>query len=182
MQPPLQQVQTENAKKNNNNYFLLISDFIAKKETFTATTVLGTCVAVVIWDKVNKIGGINHYMLPENKTEKIKSPKYGRDSINLMYEKLIKLGAEKKYLIAKVVGGAQKIAIDNNRLKIGSLNVRIAKEVLNELNIKIVAQDTGNNYGRKIIFNSENGDVLVKKIIPASQKIAQIKNAGPFAN
>jgi chemotaxis protein CheD len=125
------------------------------------TTVLGSCVAVCIYDPVRKMGGMNHYMLPLWNGEGLASAKYGNIAIEKLISQMEELGSERKNLYAKVFGGASQV---NYSMKIGERNVHVAKTMLNEMRINIVAESLNGEKGRKIIFNTYTGEVRMKYV------------------
>ncbi|WPX08381.1 chemotaxis protein CheD [Anaerocellum danielii] len=128
---------------------------------------LGSCVGVCIYDTKIKIIGMIHIMLPyswgvKNNTN---PAKFADTGIPLLIEKMEELGASKKNMVAKLVGGAQMFEVTRSEfMNIGKRNVEAAKKVLQDQNISIVAEDTGGNYGRTIIFYSEDGRIEIKTI------------------
>lgn len=136
---------------------------IAYKPT-CISTLLGTCIAVCLWDTKSKIGGMNHYLLPLWNGEGLASPKYGNIAIQKLIEKMESMGAERKNLIAKVFGG--KAFTDGNSIayNIGVRNIYIAQEMLRDYNIAIKASDVGGEFGRTIRFDTSNGTVMMKYI------------------
>lgn len=128
---------------------------------------LGSCVGVCIYDAKTKIIGMIHIMLPyswgvKNNTN---PAKFADTGIPLLIEKMEELGAAKKNMVAKLAGGAQMFEVTRSEfMNIGKRNVDAAKKVLQDLNISIVAEDTGGNYGRTIIFYSEDGRLEIKTI------------------
>ena len=141
---------------------------IMKAPGILTTLGLGSCVGIALYDKYNKIAGLAHIMLPSSKEIKNNEnkAKFADTGIEFLIEKMIKEGAFKKNLTAKVTGGSQMFSFNNNNniLKIGERNVLATKEKLEELNIKIISEDTGGNYGRTIELNAEDGSLLVKTI------------------
>ena len=129
---------------------------------------LGSCVGIALYDKHNKIAGLAHIMLPSSKEIKNNEnkAKFADTGIDLLIEMMIKKGAKKENLTAKVTGGSQMFSFNNNSsvLKIGERNVIATKEKLNDLNIRIISEDTGGNYGRTIELDAEDGLLLVKTI------------------
>ena len=107
-------------------------------------------------------------MLPSSKEIKNNSntAKFADTGIELLLKKMLELGANKRSIVAKIAGGAQMFSFNstNDILKIGERNVKATKEKLKELNIPILAEDTGGNYGRTIELNSEDGSLLIKTI------------------
>lgn len=148
---------------------------VSKSPCIITTLGLGSCVGVVLYDKVNKIGGLAHIMLPSSQNIKNNSnkAKFANTAIEILIDKMIKLGANKNNLIAKLAGGSQmfKFTTQNEMLRIGERNIAAAKEKLKEYGIPIVAEDTGGNYGRTIELNCEDGSLLVKTIGRGSKYI-----------
>ncbi len=129
------------------------------------STVLGSCVAVCLYDTKLGIGGMNHYLLPFWNGNGLQSPKFGNISIPKLIEAMLMNGANPRTLEAKVFGGASiNIGVSANTMMIGEKNIMVAKEILKEYKIAIVAEDSGGQNGRKIQFNLERGKVLMKYI------------------
>lgn len=154
--------------------FLYASALIVSNKPTLVKTVLGSCVSVCLFDKENGVGGINHFMLPYWQGNELASPKFGNVAMKKLLEKAIYLGADIKYLKAKIFGGAEVLNYQNCHFKIGSKNLEIAKSFLRESEIPIISSDTGGNYGRKITFNTESGEVYSKKIDPSIEPIKMI--------
>lgn len=143
-------------------HFLYPSTLFASKEPYVVKTILGSCVAICLWDPVTKIGGINHYMLPNWNGNDLASPKYGNIAIDKLLEKMMQLGARKENLKAKIFGGGELIDGGSKGTLIGERNIRVARLILEEKNISIVASSTGGRKGRKILFFTETGEVRHK--------------------
>ena len=129
---------------------------------------LGSCVGVVLYDPGKKISGMVHVMLPDS--TKIKNnenrAKFADTGIQDLYDAVIKLGAVKRSLVAKIAGGAQMFAFksDNDMLRVGDRNVEATLKKLGELGIPVIAQDTGKNSGRTIEFYPDTGELLIKSV------------------
>lgn len=127
---------------------------------------LGSCVGICIIDKVKKVAGMVHIMLPTNNNADDKKNifKYADTGIPEMVKQMESLGCMRGRMIAKIAGGAKMFEIKGNSSigNIGERNVVATKEILNKLNIKIISQDVGENYGRTIIFDSETGNLTIK--------------------
>lgn len=135
--------------------------FLGAKPT-EITTVLGSCVAVCLYDKVEQVGGMNHYLVPLWNDNGLQSPKYGNISIPKLIENMLNIGCEKYNLEAKIFGGGNVINVSQEDMMIGRKNILIAKEILRDYNIKITAQDVGGNRGRKILMRSDTGKIFLK--------------------
>lgn len=159
--------------KENNVHFLYPAGLFVSRSGQLISTVLGSCVAVCLWDRILKYGGMNHFMLPLWNGKGLASPKYGNIAIEKLYEKMIKMGCNKYNLKAKVFGGGDVISSDNNVFQIGKRNIIIAEEVLEELKIPVISSSTGGEKGRKILFNTATGEVIHRYV--QKQSLEQLK-------
>jgi chemotaxis protein CheD len=123
-------------------------------------TVLGSCVAVCLFDTKNKISGMNHYLLPLWNGNGLKSLKYGNISIERLIEAMQAVGADHRSIEAKIFGGAMLNI--NEEISVAPRNISIAVDMLRHYRIPIVAQDVGGNRGRKVIFSNDDGSAYVK--------------------
>jgi len=140
-----------------------VSDFkVGDKNDLLRTVGLGSCVAVCLYDKQNLIGGLGHILLPDNTNDTSTPAKYANTAIPLLIKTMIEHGANPKNLTAKLAGGAQMFAFANTN--IGKSNAKKVKEVLNDLNIDIIAEELGGNFGRAIDFFVHDGSVIIKSV------------------
>jgi chemotaxis protein CheD len=146
------------------NHFLYPAALFASREPYVVNTILGSCVAVCIYDPVLKYGGINHYMLPLWNGQGLASPKFGNIAIHKLLEKMLSYGSLQKNLVAKVFGGGNVIETHGAQFMIGERNINLAIDMLNELQIQIISKSVGGNQGRKIHFNTSTGEVRQKMI------------------
>ncbi len=136
---------------------------------------LGSCVGVVLYDPTKKICGMVHVMLPDS--TKIKNnenlAKFADTGIEELLKQIVAKGANRKNVVAKIAGGAQMFAFksDNDMLRVGDRNVEATKEKLKQLQIPLIAEDTGKNSGRTIEFYPETGELLVKSVGKTPYKI-----------
>ena len=144
-------------------HFLYPAALFASKDAVTVSTILGSCVAVCLFDKSKNIGGINHFMLPLWNGQGLESPKYGNVAIRKLLQKLEPLGCRKEDLIAKIFGGGEVIETGTH-FQIGARNIQTAEEELKALGIPIVARSTGGKNGRKLEFDTETGAVRQRLI------------------
>lgn len=149
---------------NISSYYLYPAALFASKQPYIVNTILGSCVAICIYDPVLNIGGINHYMLPLWNGKGLASPKYGDIAIEKLADKMRSFGSNIHNLQAKVFGGGEVIDTKIASFNIGARNISIAYDKLYELKIKIIAESTGGKYGRKIIFNTSTGEVRQKLV------------------
>ncbi len=143
-------------------HYLYPGALFVNKQPYFITTILGSCVAVCLYDKRLNIGGMNHYLLPFWNGEGLPSPKFGNIAIKQLISKMKALGSNPEDLIAKLFGGAAVLNTKQEVFYIGERNIAVAKKVLDEAGISIVAQSTGGDRGRKIIFNTATGEIRHK--------------------
>lgn len=146
-----------------NRHFLYPGTIFAEPQQYQISTVLGSCVAVCLWDQVVRRGGMNHMMLPLWNGEGLATPKYGNIAMEKLLAKVLAIGCRREHLVAKVFGGANVSGSGLEVFMIGDRNITLALEMLEEFRIPVVAQDVGGRVGRKIIMNSETGVVMVGK-------------------
>ena len=129
---------------------------------------LGSCVGVALYDKAAKVAGLVHVMLPDSTKvrQNQNRAKFADTGIDLLIEMLQKAGANRAMLTAKIAGGAQMFAFQSKSslIKVGEKNVIAVKKKLEELKIPILAEDTGENYGRTVIFYPETGDFVIRAV------------------
>ena len=131
---------------------------------------LGSCVGIAIRDPVTKIGGLAHIMLPDSKAM-LKGcqniAKFADTGIEELVRQMEKLGAARFRMVAKLAGGATMFSFEGSNPSIGqvgSRNVEASKAKLMELKIPILAQDTGANYGRTVVFYPETGEYHIRAV------------------
>jgi len=145
-------------------HFLYPSTLYASREPVVVNTILGSCVAVCLFDTYLQFGGINHYMLPFWNGQGLASPKFGNIAIEKLLEKMQALGSSQNNLIAKVFGGGNIIEATTAQFMIGDRNIAVAMDMLKEMRIQVVSQSVGGNLGRKIQFDTSTGEIKHKFI------------------
>lgn len=145
-------------------HFLYPSALFVRRNPHIVTTVLGSCVAVCLFDRVRKIGGINHYMLPLWNGRGLASPKYGNIAIEKLVQSMLEVGCSRSNLDAKIFGGGEVLDLKNTSFDIGNRNIKIAFDTMAEYNIPIVAKSVGGNLGRKLLYNTGTGGVKQKYV------------------
>lgn len=141
---------------------------IAKEPDILTTLGLGSCVGIALYDASLKLGGLAHIMLPDSTQIKNNSnkAKFADTAIELLLEQMINKGARKNRMVAKIAGGAHMFDFKNmdDMMRIGTRNVTAVTQILKEIHIPIIAQDTGDNYGRTIELHTLTGMLRVKTI------------------
>ncbi len=145
---------------------ILPGEYYATTRPMLVVTVLGSCVSACVRDRVNGIGGMNHFMLP--RANEIGEPinasaRYGTYAMELLINQVLKLGGRRQNLEAKVFGGGSVLrgfSISN----VGERNAHFVRMYLHAEDIPIVAEDLLDIYPRKVYFFPESGRVLIKRL------------------
>jgi chemotaxis protein CheD len=143
----------------NNTHFLYPAALFASREPYVINTILGSCVAVCLYDPTMNSGGMTHYMLPLWNGEGLASPKYGNIAIEKLVGKMKHYGSRQANLKAKVFGGGEVIEVRDTYFNIGKRNIKMAYDMLAEYNIPVIGASTGGKMGRKLIFDTYTGQV-----------------------
>ena len=144
-------------------YFLNPGELIFSKKPVTIRTVLGSCVAVTIYDKINKFGGMVHYLLPNSSNREV-STKYGDVAVPTLINKFIQAGSKKQSLEATIIGGAFIIFDESEVFFIGDRNIETAQQILKQNEIRVVSTNTGGEHGRRVIFNMLTNKIEISLI------------------
>lgn len=146
---------------------ILPGEYYITRRDMVLVTVLGSCVAACIRDKTNGIGGMNHFMLPDNGQEQggwgASSTRYGTYAMEMLINQLLKLGAKRPNLEAKLFGGGAVIK-NMTATNVGDRNAQFGMDYLKTEGIPIVAQDLLDIFPRKVYYFPSTGKVMVKKL------------------
>lgn len=141
---------------------------ICKAPDAITTLGLGSCVGIALRDPVTKVGGLAHIMLPDSTAIQGVShvPKFADTGIAELVKQVVAAGAVRARIVAKIAGGAQMFAFQNKSelMTVGQRNVEAVTRILKEMKIPILAQDTGENFGRTVEFFPETGDFVIKAV------------------
>lgn len=142
---------------------VLPGQYFVHAEDILIMTTLGSCIAACLWDRERRIGGLNHFMLPEGSGS---DGRYGSYAMELLINEMLRQGASRHALEAKVFGGAQVVA-GMETLNVGERNTRFVLEYLQTERIPVVSRDVLDVHPRKVCFMPANGRVVVKRLRPA---------------
>ncbi|HEX6720195.1 MAG TPA: chemoreceptor glutamine deamidase CheD [Burkholderiaceae bacterium] len=163
---------------------VLPGEFFVADEDMLIVTTLGSCIAACLWDRERRIGGMNHFMLPEGQGD---SGRYGSFAMELLINQLMKRGATRSSLEAKVFGGGAVIA-SMTSLNVGERNTQFVMDYLRTERIPVVSKDVLDNCARKVCMLPASGKVLMKRLAPANadaliaQERAAAEKAAPQAS
>ena len=141
---------------------------VCKSPDGLTTLGLGSCVGVALRDPITKVGGLLHAMLPDSTVIKNNTcvEKFVDSGLEELVKQMVRAGANKSRLEAKLAGGAQMFAFQRNSdlVKVGARNAEAARKKLSAMRIKLLAEDTGLNYGRTVIYYPETGIYVIKAV------------------
>lgn len=132
------------------------------------TVGLGSCVGIALYDKISGIGGLAHIMLPDSSQfSSVTNPyKFADLSVPILLEKMEKMGARRRNIIAKIAGGASMFSFSDKSMimDIGTRNYSAVKTALEKLSVPLISSDVGGNKGRTMIFDTTSGIVQIKTV------------------
>ena len=151
---------------------LLPGEYHTTKGAELLVTVLGSCVSACIRDTKSGIGGMNHFLLPEQKNKPQSTSwaesydnsetRYGDLAMEILINDIIKRGGDRQYFEAKIFGGAQMFV---SNMRVGDRNIEFVSDYLKYESISVSTQDTGGKQGRKLYYIPQTGDVFLKRIV-----------------
>ena len=141
---------------------------ICKSPDVITTLGLGSCIGLTLYDPVTKIGGMVHYMLPDSTQVRNNDniAKFADTGIDELLKKVVAAGASRQRLVAKIAGGAKMFETTGVSAigHIGARNAEAAKQILKQKGIRLIAEDTGLNYGRTVELHCETGEFYIKVV------------------
>jgi chemotaxis protein CheD len=145
---------------------LPIGGVFASREPSVIKTVLGSCIAVCLRDPLEGIGGMNHFMLPRqlDRESDYRSACYGVYAMDLLINEVMKLGAERGRLQAKIFGAANLLGMRDGPQSVATQNAAFITSYLKTEGIPLVSQDLGGDRPRTVYFFTETGRVLLKRL------------------
>ena len=145
---------------------VLPGEFFVYDEDLLIMTTLGSCIAACLWDRDRKIGGMNHFMLPDGGGA-ADSGRYGSFAMELLINEMIKRGANRSSMEAKVFGGGAVIS-GMNTINVGERNTQFVLQYLRTERISLVSKDVMDIYPRKVCFLPASGKAMVKRLASAN--------------
>ena len=143
---------------------VLPGEHFVHDEDILVMTTLGSCIAACLWDRERRIGGMNHFMLPDGAGD---SGRYGSYAMELLINEMLKRGASRSSMEAKVFGGGQVIT-GMNSMNVGERNTQFVIDYLKTERIPILSKDVLDIHPRKVCFLPASGKAMVKRLAPAN--------------
>ena len=165
---------------------VLPGEYFVYDEDILIMTTLGSCIAACLWDRERRIGGMNHFMLPEASGSSADGGRYGSYAMELLINELIKRGATRTTMEAKVFGGGAVIS-GMNTINVGERNTAFVLDYLRTERITVVSKDVLDIYPRKVCFLPASGKAMVKRLastntdVLTAQEKAAATRAAPVA-
>ncbi|MEO7114412.1 MAG: chemoreceptor glutamine deamidase CheD [Caldimonas sp.] len=160
---------------------VLPGEYYAASEDILVMTTLGSCISACLWDRHARVGGLNHFMLADGGDD---NGRYGAYAMELLINELMKLGATRSTLEAKVFGGGQVIS-GMDTLRVGERNTEFVLDYLHTERIPVVSKDVLDVYPRKVCFLPKSGKAMVKRLAAMHGELAareRAADARPFAS
>jgi chemotaxis protein CheD len=142
---------------------VLPGEYYVADEDLLIMTTLGSCIAACLWDRERRVGGMNHFMLPEGSGD---SGRYGSFAMDLLIGELVKRGAQRATMEAKVFGGGAVLE-GMTSMRVGERNTTFVLDYLRTERIPVVSKDVLEIYPRKVCFLPASGKAMVKRLQPA---------------
>ncbi|MDL5032363.1 chemoreceptor glutamine deamidase CheD [Pelomonas sp. APW6] len=143
---------------------VLPGEYFVDTEDLLVMTTLGSCIAACLWDRHAQVGGMNHFMLPEGAGD---SGRYGSFAMELLINEMMKRGASKGRMEAKIFGGGAVIS-GMNTINVGERNTNFVLDYLKLERIPVVSKDVMDVYPRKVCFLPHSGKAMVKRLAPTN--------------
>lgn len=146
---------------------VLPGEFFVHDEDILITTTLGSCIAACLWDREKRVGGMNHFLLPDGGAGGDASGRYGSFAMELLIGEMVKRGATRSTMEAKVFGGGAVLG-GMNSINVGERNTAFVMDYLRTERITVVSKDVMDIYPRKVCFLPASGKALVKRLASAN--------------
>jgi len=135
----------------------------ASRQPLILDTVLGSCIAACLYDPVEGVGGMNHFMLPEGADpDNPTSARYGVNAMELLISELMKLGGQRRRFQAKIFGGGHVLKIRESLDGVPQRNIEFVRRFLEFEQVPVVKEDVGGYQPRRVLFNTNSGKVFLK--------------------
>lgn len=156
---------------------VLPGEFFVYDEDILVMTTLGSCIAACLWDRDKRIGGMNHFLLPEGAAGGADSGRYGSFAMELLIGELVKRGATRSGMEAKVFGGGSVVS-GMNTINVGERNTQFVLDYLRTERITVVSKDVLDIYPRKVCYLPASGKAMVKRLASANtEALASLERA-----
>lgn len=140
-------------------YFLKPGYIVAHTEAMLVRLVLGNCVAVTLFDRIRRFGGIHHFVFPRAERPEDATAQFANVGLPALLRMMKDMGATDRALVAQILGGAQAPGFDDESL--GEKNVDFARRVLTRFNVPVISEDVGGTLGRKVVYHTGTNQTAI---------------------
>ena len=158
---------------------VLPGEYFVSNEDIVIMTVLGSCIAACLWDSRMRVGGMNHFMLPDGDAQDV-SGRYGSYAMELLINEMLKMGARRETMQAKIFGGGQ-VMHNFTTMNVGERNTQFVVEYLRTERIPVVSEDVLDIYPRKVCYFPASGKAMVKRLAHAHPETLRQEKSGNAA-
>lgn len=139
-------------------HYLIPGKIFASAQPFAISSIVGSGIALCLWDSVSKIGGANHFLLPEGPENNENAARYANVANPALLQRMLDLGADRKGLEARMFGGSLPgISFGGEGERLGDRNVQAANHFLRLNGIRVLQSEVGGTHGRKLVFHTDDG-------------------------
>jgi len=148
---------------------IYIGEVFASREPTIVKTLLGSCIAVCLWDPGTRVGGMNHFLLPHAPNGGGDDPaRFGVHAMDLLICEMLKAGADRHRLRAKIFGGAHVLSLPEDEDSVPSQNIAFAIDFVRNDGFKLTGEDLGGYQARRVHFQTDTGRAFVQRIASAA--------------
>jgi len=139
-------------------HYLIPGKIFGAAQPFAISTIVGSGVALCLWDSVHNIGGMNHFILPDGPEDSPNTTRYANVANPALLKRMLELGAQRNSLEARIFGGSLPgVTFRNDGDCLGDRNVHVATNFLKINSIRLVQREVGGTQGRKLVFHTDDG-------------------------
>ena len=141
-------------------HYLIPGKIFAAAQPFAISTIVGSGIALCLWDSDRRIGGANHFMLPEGPEDSENASRYANVANPALLQRMLELGAQRNTLEARIFGGSLPAVTFGSGVDcVGDRNVQAVTHFLKMHDIRLVQKEVGGTHGRKLVFHTDDGRV-----------------------
>lgn len=140
-------------------YFLKPGYVVANAQAMLVRLVLGNCVAVTLFDRRHRFGGVHHFIFPRTRRQEDATAQYGNVGLPALYRTMKDLGADDRALVAQILGGA--MLPDHPDENLGERNIDVARKALAHFGIPVISEDVGGTLGRKVVYHTGTNQTAI---------------------
>jgi chemotaxis protein CheD len=160
---------------------ILPGEFYVTGHDEAITTILGSCISACVRDPKAGLGGMNHFMLPLNnsatKTQMADAARYGNFAMEQMINDILRNGGKRERLEVKIFGGGR---VMKGVTDVGKKNISFVREYIELEGLRLIAEDVGGNYPRKVVYHPKTGKVKMKKLINQHNDTVEVRDESYF--